>query len=455
MVMPRDRELEPTAWMERFFPTRTQNPAERVALAHDEKRVALAHDEKDALLAFVAEDEGPTTAPLPLIEPAPEKAVARTPRVWSEAQGRPLWLLAAAAIAIAAIGVSSAGLIRARQESAAPPDIRPGRVSINTRPEGAEILIDGRREGTTPLAVSVAPGSHSLTVRINGAERAVPLTVAPGSESTQYLEVGTAGVAPRTVGRIAVSSDPPGARVTIDGRSYGNAPVTASDLSPAEHKVSVTSGAGSADRVVTVEPGGTTSVVFSLRQPPEASLRQPPATSLRQPPEASLRQPPAASLRQPPEASLRQPPAASLRQPPAAGDGWLVVAAPFELQVLERDKIIASSISNRIVLAAGRHNLSLINRTLGYQETRTVDVSTGRLTTIPIVAPKAALSLNARPWANVWIDETDAGQTPIANLLVPIGSHQVTFRHPQLGERRQTIVVTTTGPNRATADLTK
>jgi hypothetical protein len=65
------------------------------------------------------------------------------------------------------------------------------------------------------------------------------------------------------------------------------------------------------------------------------------------------------------------------------------------------------------------------------------------------------LSANARPWADVWIDGNDVGQTPIANLAVPIGTHQVIFRHPQFGERRQTIVVTTNGPNRIAMDLSK
>jgi hypothetical protein len=36
-----------------------------------------------------------------------------------------------------------------------------------------------------------------------------------------------------------------------------------------------------------------------------------------------------------------------------------------------------------------------------------------------------------------------------------IGSHDVVFRHPQFGERRQTVVVTSTGPNRIAVDLTK
>jgi hypothetical protein len=38
---------------------------------------------------------------------------------------------------------------------------------------------------------------------------------------------------------------------------------------------------------------------------------------------------------------------------------------------------------------------------------------------------------------------------------VQLGSHVVIFRHPDLGERRQTVVVTARGPNRISMDLTR
>jgi hypothetical protein len=41
----------------------------------------------------------------------------------------------------------------------------------------------------------------------------------------------------------------------------------------------------------------------------------------------------------------------------------------------------------------------------------------------------------------VAIDGKPAGQTPLANLSIPIGSHEIVFRHPQFGEQRHTVVV--------------
>jgi hypothetical protein len=111
--------------------------------------------------------------------------------------------------------------------------------------------------------------------------------------------------------------------------------------------------------------------------------------------------------------------------------------------------------SSKIMLAAGRHEIALTNRRLGYQTVRTVDVTAGKTMTLRVEAPKATVNVNARPWADVTLDGTSLGQTPIASVLIAVGSHELIFRHPQFGERRQTVVVTMNGPNRIAVDLTK
>ena len=42
---------------------------------------------------------------------------------------------------------------------------RPGNLTINTRPEPFEVLIDGASRGTTPLTVPLTPGTHTITIR--------------------------------------------------------------------------------------------------------------------------------------------------------------------------------------------------------------------------------------------------------------------------------------------------
>ncbi|MEO7891202.1 MAG: hypothetical protein ABIW19_14480 [Vicinamibacterales bacterium] len=63
------------------------------------------------------------------------------------------------------------------------------------------------------------------------------------------------------------------------------------------------------------------------------------------------------------------------------------------------------------------------------------------------------LSINAKPWADVWVDGQLVGTTPLANLRVPVGGHEVLWRHPQLGERRATVHVGTDTPARSAVDL--
>jgi hypothetical protein len=53
------------------------------------------------------------------------------------------------------------------------------------------------------------------------------------------------------------------------------------------------------------------------------------------------------------------------------------------------------------------------------------------------------------------VDGERIGETPIGNLSRPIGRHEVIFRHPQLGEHREVVVVTANGPTRLGVDLRK
>ena len=60
-----------------------------------------------------------------------------------------------------------------------------------------------------------------------------------------------------------------------------------------------------------------------------------------------------------------------------------------------------------------------------------------------------------QPWADVWIDGEKVGETPIGNLPMAIGTHEVIFRNPDFGEQRQLVTVTLTAPARVTVDLRK
>jgi hypothetical protein len=93
------------------------------------------------------------------------------------------------------------------------------------------------------------------------------------------------------------------------------------------------------------------------------------------------------------------------------------------------------------VAQAGIHQWDLVNNALGYRVKRTVDIRAGQIVPLVIEPADGRLSINAVPWAQVSIDGKSVGDTPLGNVPVPIGEHEIVFRHPQLGERRETITV--------------
>jgi PEGA domain len=123
------------------------------------------------------------------------------------------------------------------------------------------------------------------------------------------------------------------------------------------------------------------------------------------------------------------------------------------VEIREGGRLLGTSDTDRVMMAAGRHELELVNETLGYRSTRVVQVPPGKVAPISIDLPSGVVNLNASPWAEVWIDGQRVGETPIGNLSVPIGPHEVIFRNPQLGEKRHAISVTTGTPVRLSVDM--
>jgi hypothetical protein len=133
--------------------------------------------------------------------------------------------------------------------------------------------------------------------------------------------------------------------------------------------------------------------------------------------------------------------------------GGVRVTSPIELKVLEGERVLGSTADGPIVTSAGTHQLDLLNTALGYRVRQTVTIRAGVLTPLTITPPMGRLSINADPWAQVLIDDRPIGDTPVANVSVSLGEHQVTFRHPQLGERRETVVVRADVPTRVSTSF--
>jgi hypothetical protein len=313
----------------------------------------------------------------------------------------------AAAVVVLAL-MSGGGMMAARRYLAASAVVETpakGVVVVNSEPAGANVVIDGQAHGTTPTNATLTVGPHTIELSKDGVQRTLAVNVTANSQISQFIEMPKA--APGT-GDLVVRTDPSGAKVTVDGQLRGTSPVTIPGLTPGDHMVVLANDVGSVNESVTIQPGATASLVVPMKAPQGAPV-----------------------------------------------SGWISIAAPAELQIFEDEKLLGSSRTDRIMVAAGRHEIQFSNDQLGYRATQVVQVGPGQVAKLRPDWPQGTIAINATPWATVTLDGQDLGETPVGNTQVPIGTHEVVFRHPQLGEQRVTATVTATTPARLSVDMRK
>ena len=135
--------------------------------------------------------------------------------------------------------------------------------------------------------------------------------------------------------------------------------------------------------------------------------------------------------------------------------GGFRVSAPIEMYVLDGERVVGSSVDGPIIAPAGRHDFDFVNSVIGYRVRRTVDIKAGQVTSVAVPVPNGTLNINAEPWAAVFIDGVPVGETPLGNLSVLPGEHEILFRHPQLGERRQRTIVRAETETRVSVNMQK
>ena len=103
----------------------------------------------------------------------------------------------------------------------------PGRVLLTSSVDGAEVMVDGERRGTTPLEpLELAPGEHEVTVRADRYRDFTTTVTVEGGGADQTLD---AVLEPRWA-EVALTSEPPGARARVAGEDLGTTPLTAEVL---------------------------------------------------------------------------------------------------------------------------------------------------------------------------------------------------------------------------------
>lgn len=281
-----------------------------------------------------------------------------------------------------------------------------GTATFSSVPEGASITIDGTDRGVTPLRVTLPAGAHTVQITSGSTTRTIPITIEAGGVVSQYVELAAAPAA--TGGRLEIGSEPPGAQVSLDGVARGVTPLVLADVTPGQHRVTITAGDNSVNRTVNVTRGATSALVVSTA--PSAA---------------------------------------------GAAGGWLTVQAPVEMDIIEDGRILGNTRMDRLMLPVGSHRIELANAALEFTVARTVQIAAGRTASVAVALPRGRLSINAVPWADVSLDGAALGTTPLGEVAVPIGTHELVFRHPQFGERRQSVTVKAETPARIGIDLRK
>jgi hypothetical protein len=284
-----------------------------------------------------------------------------------------------------------------------------GTLALESKPQ-ARVYIDDAPRGMTPLRLDLPAGPHRVRLEANSKARTLTVGVVAGAEVTQSVDLDRAV----QTGSLFVRSEPAGAKVLVDNKPAGVTPITVLDLTPGSHAVSVTAPDGSnARQSVNVEAGATATLRLTLERPQVAQA----STAAAEP-----------------------------------SNGWVLVDAPVEMQVLQGGRQIGTS-GRRLSLAPGSHDLQF--RSADYSTAKRVEVSAGRVARVEVNMPDGTVNLNAAPWAEVYLDGRSLGETPIANASVPAGTHEVIFRNPQFVELRQMVTVASGKATRLAVTLTK
>ena len=287
-----------------------------------------------------------------------------------------------------------------------------GTLKVESKPLGAQVKIDGEVKGVTPLTLSLAGGAHVMEIAAGTEPRVIPITVTAGQTLSQYVELGGSAL-----GRVSIQSSPVGASVLLDGQLRGVTPLDLPDVSAGEHELVLDLNGQRVRQTVSVATGTTTTVDLPMTGAPAIE-------------------------------------AAGMFPAVVPTTGTLLVQAPFEMQIFEGDTLLGPT-GSRLTLAPGAHRLKVVSETLSFHTAVSVEIVAGKTTRVPVVLPKGTAHLNATPWAEVWVDGEKVGETPLGNLALTIGPHEIVFKHPELGEQAHVATVAADVPLRLSVNLTK
>jgi PEGA domain len=191
----------------------------------------------------------------------------------------------------------------------------------------------------------------------------------------------------RNIGDLKVESTPAGADVRIDGKAYGRTPLTIPGLRAGAHTLVLRSSAGTVTKRVTIKAGETlvaSEAIFS---------------------------------------------------------GWLAIFSPIPIVISLDGRAVQPTDDGKIMLAPGTYDVEMSSERFNYRRTEKLVVRPGAVTAFTLPLPKATVHLTAPAGAQIRVDNEIVGRTPMARLLVPIGSREIVVVHPEGGARRASVDV--------------
>src|SRR5262249_36986294 len=117
-------------------------------------------------------------------------------------------------------------------------------------------------------------------------------------------------------------------------------------------------------------------------------------------------------------------------------NGNLAVRSKLVLKVFEGKTLLGSTPLNKS-LSAGRHSLKLVHEQSGWSESRMVELKPEGLERLDVGS--GTLRVNIQPFGNVRIGSF-TGETPLAPVELPAGTHTVKLWNSELGKKENATV---------------
>ena len=131
-----------------------------------------------------------------------------------------------------------------------------GFLKIESTPDGAEVVVDGKPVGTTPQSIELPPGEHAVLVKHLYYENAEATVIVEADQVTRRR----VDLEPLK-GTLTIVSQPAAASVAIDGnRQNDTTPITVKNLTAGPHTITLTLGQKEVSRKAMVVPNQT--IVF-------------------------------------------------------------------------------------------------------------------------------------------------------------------------------------------------